>query len=488
MTTMNLARRFTETARRLPDKPAVLDDAGSHTYGAILAAARALAARVRAATPRDHVAIVTPTSGAFPVAYFGVLLADKVPVPLNYLLDAATLGLVARDAGFDTVVASRFFERLVPALGAKPIFVEDPLPPPQESLEPARGSDDAAMLLYTSGTTGVPKGVVLTHRNLVRNVESSYEHLSIPEDYVFLGVLPFFHSFGITTSMLLPLLRGCSAVYVAKFSPQRVLEAIARHRVTVAFAVASMFRALLRTGRPPDLDLSHLRLPIAGGEALGVPLARRFQEVMGIPLLEGYGLTETSPTVSVNLPDRHRLGSVGPMLSWVEAQVADDQERPLPAGAEGELWLRGDCVTPGYYRRPADNAAAFAPGGWFRTGDLARIDADRFLWITGRKKDLIISAGEKISPNEVESVLHQHPAVFEAAVIGVPDETRGEVAKAFITLREGAKADAAELAAFCRERLARYKVPALFEFHSELPHSPTGKVLKLALRKAEGLP
>jgi long-chain acyl-CoA synthetase len=483
---MNLASRFVEITQRYSHKAAVIDDAGSTTYEAILAAARAVAAKVRATTSRDHVAVVTPTSVAFPIAYFGVVLADKIPVPLNFLLDTATLGLVARDAGFDTIVASRFFERLVTALGAKPVFVEDPLPPSTEPISLRRGGDDAATLLYTSGTTGIPKGAILTHRNFVRNVESSYEHFNIPDDYVFLGMLPFFHSFGITSSMLLPLLRGCTAVYVAKFSPQRVIEAIARHKVTIAFAVASMFRALLRTGRPPGLDLSHLRFPIAGGEALGVPLAQRFEEVMGIPLLEGYGLTETSPTVAVNLPGRHKLGSVGPMLNWVEAQVADDHDQPLPTGAEGELWLRGDCVMPGYHQRPEETAAAFAPGGWFRTGDLARIDADRFLWITGRKKDLIISAGEKISPNEVESVLHQHPAVFEAAVIGVPDETRGEVPKAFITLREGAKADAAELAAFCRERLARYQVPALFDFRPELPHSPTGKVLKLALRRAEG--
>jgi len=483
---MNVAARFVEIAQQYAHKTAVIDDTGSYTYAAILAAARAVAAKVRATTTREHVGVVTPTSVAFPIAYFGVVLADKIPVPLNFLLDTATLSLVARDAGFDTIVASRYFERLVSALGAKPIFVEDPLPPSAEPVSLRRDADDAATLLYTSGTTGIPKGAILTHRNFIRNVESSYEHFDIPDDYVFLGVLPFFHSFGITTSMLLPLLRGCTAVYVAKFSPQRVIEALAQHKVTIAFAVASMFRVLLRTGRPPGLDLSHLRFPIAGGEALGVPLARRFEEVMGIPLLEGYGLTETSPTVAVNLPGRQKLGSVGPMLNWVEAQVVDDHDQPVPTGADGELWLRGDSVTPGYHNRPEETAAAFAPGGWFRTGDLARIDADRFLWITGRKKDLIISAGEKISPNEVEAVLHQHPAVFEAAVIGVPDTTRGEVPKAFITLREGAKADAAELAAFCRDRLARYMVPALFEFRPELPHSPTGKVLKLALRKAEG--
>jgi long-chain acyl-CoA synthetase len=484
--TENLAIRFAETARRLPAKTAVFDDAGSHTYGAILAAAQAVAARVRSVTDRGHVGVLAPTSAAFPIAYFGVLLADKVPVPLNFLVDPPTLGLLARDAGFDAIVGSRAFERLVQALGARAVFVEDPLPPGRP-VEPVRGGDDAATLLYTSGTTGVPKGVVLTHRNLVRNVASCNQHISLSADNVFLGVLPLFHAFGITTSLLLPFLLGCSTVCVPRFSPQKVLEAIARHRVTIAFAVASMYRAMMRAGRPEGLDLSSLRLPIAGGEALGADLAARFRQIFGPALLEGFGLTETSPVVAVNVPGRCRPGSVGQLLPWVEAAIVDHHGRPLPPGAQGELWLRGDCITPGYHNRPEETAAVFAPGGWLRTGDLVRLDADGYLWITGRKKDLIISGGENISPNDIEAVLHQHPAVFEAAVIGIPDETRGEVPKAFIVLREGAAADRGDLAAFCRQRLPRYKAPAAFEFRAELPHSPTGKVLKLELRKAEGL-
>ena len=178
---------------------------------------------------------------------------------------------------------------------------------------------------------------------------------------------------------------------------------------------------------------------------------------------------------------------MGKLLPGVEARVVDDADRPVPAGAEGELHLRGECVTPGYHNRPQETAAALAPGGWLRTGDLARLDADGYLWITGRKKDLIISGGENFSPNEIESVLHQHPAVAEAAVIGVPDPSRGEVPKAYVVLREGASAQAADLAAWCRQRLSRFKLPAAYEFRSELPHTPTGKVHKLMLRKAEGL-
>ena len=515
---MNLALRFAEVARRLPAKPAIIDDAGAHTYAAVLAAARAVAASVRHTTDCLHVAIAAPTSAAFPIAYFGVLLADRVPVPLNFLLDPAALGLVARDAGFDTVVGSRLFEGLAQALGAKAIFVDDVPHGPAAPFEPAapsepaadaagdspgapapgskkespspqltRGGGDAATLLYTSGTMGLPKGVILSHRNLLRNVESCSEHLALSEDNVFLGVLPFFHAFGLTTSLLLPMALGCSTVCVPRFSPQKVLEAIARHKVTVGFAVASMYRAMIRAGRPQGLDLKSLRLPIAGGEALGAAISDRFRECFGAAILEGYGLTETSPVVAVNVPDRSRPGSVGRLLTWVEARIADDDGRPVPAGAEGELCLRGDCVMPGYHNRPEETAAALAPGGWLRTGDLARLDDDGYLWITGRKKDLIISGGENIAPTEIESVLHQHPAVAEAAVIGVPDASRGEVPKAYVVLREGAGATASDLAAHCRQRLPRYKLPAAYEFRPELPHTPTGKVHKLPLRQAEGL-
>ncbi|MBM4037545.1 MAG: long-chain fatty acid--CoA ligase [Planctomycetes bacterium] len=484
---MNLATQFAATARRLPDKVAVADDAGEHTYRALLAAAEALAGRIRSATERQTVGLLAPTCAAFPVGYFATLLADKVPVPLNFLFDAKTLAFVAADAAFDTVVAARAFANLVPMIGAKAVFVEDPAEPPAEARLPRRGGDDVATILYTSGTTGLPKGVILTHRNFARNVESSTEHIGITEEDVFLGVLPFFHSFGITTSMLIPLLAGCSAALVARFSPHKMLEAVARHRATICFAVGSMFRVVLRAGRPPGLDLSSLKFAVAGGEALGAPTAAAFEATFGAPLLEGYGLTETSPVLAVNLPNRNRQGSVGPMLNWVQARVVDDADQPLPTGAEGELWVRGDCVTPGYHNRPEETAAAITPDGWLRTGDIARIDADGYLWITGRKKDLIISAGENISPNEIESVLHDHPAVLEAAVLGVPDPTRGEAPKAFVTLREGATASADDLAAFCRTRLPRFKVPTAFEFLPQLPHSATGKVHKLALKKTQGL-
>jgi len=485
--TMNLAEQFVDVARRLPDKQAVLDDVGTHSYGDLLAAAQAVAHAVRETTDRDHVGLVAPTSAAFPIAFFGILLADKVPVPLNFLLEVQSLAYMAQDAGFDTVVGMKFFEPVIDALGSKPIYLDAPLPLPATPLVPTRGDDDTAALLYTSGTLGVPKGVVLTHSNFSDNADSCFRHINVTQDDVLLGLLPLFHSFGLTTTMLLPLLGGCGAAYVSKFAPLRVFQVIAESHATIGFAVASMYRVLIQAGLEAKPDLSSMRFAIAGGEALGAPLSRKFEEVFDVPLLEGYGLTETAPVVAVNLPHRNRQGSVGVMLDWVEAQVVDDADQPLPPNQIGELWLRGKSIAPRYHNRPDEDAAAFTPDAWFRTGDMAKIDEERFLWITGRKKELIISAGENISPNEIEHVLELHPAVFEVAVLAVPHPTRGEAPKAYVVLNDGAQVVPHDLAVFCREHLPRFKVPVAFDFRPELPHSPTGKVHKLTLRRAEGL-
>jgi long-chain acyl-CoA synthetase len=482
---MNLALRFTATARNLRDKQAVCGETDSYTYGQLLAAAEAVARNVQHATDCRRVGLLAPTSAAFAVGYFGILLADRTPVPLNFLQDAASLDFVATDAGFDTIVADRSFDRFVAELGTKHLFIGESACPVGRALEPVvRSGDDEATILYTSGSTGRPKGVVLTHRNLLRNFESSCEHIDLDGDDVVLGMLPLFHSFGIMTSVLMPLLLGCSVVYMPRFSPGKFFRAVGRYGVTRCFAVASMVRLLVRAGRKNRADLSSLRSAFAGGESLGGAVCEQFEELFGAPLLEGYGLTETSPVVAFNQPGGNRRGSVGKMLSWVEAMVVDDSGQPVSPGDEGELWLRGDCVTQGYNNRYEETTAAFAPGRWLKTGDLVRIDGDGHLWITGRKKDLIISAGENISPAEIENVLREHRAVHEAAVVGVPDVSRGEVPKAFVSLEAGQEVGINELTEFCRNRLPRHKIPASFELLTELPHGPTGKIDKRCLQQA----
>jgi len=480
--TTNIANRFVAVSRSLSEKEAIRDETDSYTYGQLLTAAEAVARNVQEATDCRRVGLLAPISAAFVAGYFGILLADRTPVPLNFLLDAASLDFVAADAGFDTVVAARSFDRLVSDMGTRQLFIGESLCPVGLPLVPAsRGGDDEATILYTSGSTGRPKGVVLTHRNLLRNFESSCEHIDLESDDVVLGMLPLFHSFGIMTSVLMPLLLGCSVVYMGRFSPGKFFRAVGAHGVTMCFAVASMIRVLVRAGQKKSQDLSSLRSAFAGGEALGAAVCEQFEELFGVPLLEGYGLTETSPVVAFNQPGRNCRGSVGKMLGWVDAMVVDDSGQAVSPGNEGELWVRGDCVTRGYHNRPDETTAAFAPGRWFQTGDLVRIDGDGYLWITGRKKDLIISAGENISPGEIENVLGEHPAVHEAAVVGVPDDSRGEAPMAYVSLEPGCEANVNELAEFCRQRLRRHKIPAVFEFLSELPHGPTGKIDKRRL-------
>jgi len=472
-----------QMAQSAPDKQAVSDESISLTYSQLLAAAMVAASDVRAASDCQRVGLLAPTSAAFAVGYFGILLADRTPVPLNFLLDPASMDFAADDAGFDLMLTVRPFEQLAGACKTRCVFigesnVEEFKPP----APPRRGDDDEAAVLYTSGSTGRPKGVILTHRNLLRNFASSCEHIELGGDDVILGMLPLFHSFGIMTSVLMPLLLGCSVVYMPRFSPGKFFKAVEQHGVTMCFAVASMARVLLRAGRRNSADLSSLRSVFAGGEALGTAVCEQFEELFGAPLLEGYGLTETSPVVAFNQPESNRQGSVGKLLNWVEALVVDDSGQPVPSGDEGELWLRGECVTQGYHNRPDENDLAFASDKWFQTGDLVRIDPDGHLWITGRKKDLIISAGENISPAEIENTLREHHAVQEAAVVGVPDASRGEVPKAFILLEAEQEAAEFELAEFCRQRLARHKIPAQFEFIAEMPHGPTGKIDKKRLQ------
>jgi len=298
-------------------------------------------------------------------------------------------------------------------------------------------------------------------------------------DDTFLCLLPFFHTYAITGTFLLPALNGSKMVLVDRFQPLKVLKMIADHGVTCFLAIPSMYRVL--AGTEGDFDVSSLRFPISGGEPLPVAVAEAFRERFGVDVFEGYGQTEASPVVSLNVPGARKLGSVGRPLPGVEVSVWSDENQPVPPGTVGELVVRGENVMQGYHRLPEETAATVA-GGWLHTGDLGAMDDDGFLTITGRKKELIISAGENIFPREIEEALIQHPSVREVAVVGVPDEVRGEVPKAFVIPAEGARVDERELRGFCRERIAGYKVPKTFEIVDDLPRTPSGKVLKRMLK------
>jgi long-chain acyl-CoA synthetase len=313
-------------------------------------------------------------------------------------------------------------------------------------------------------------------------VDAAIQHAQLRGSHKFLGVIPLFHGFGVTGTMLAPVQLGAPVVYIGRFSPVAALTAIRQHKLSILVGVPSMFATFLRLKDASADDFSHVYAAITGGEPNPQTLRDAFQQRFGIPLLEGYGLTETSPIVALNTPHEHRPGSVGKMVPGASARIVDEQGNAVPVGEIGEVWLKGPMIMKGYHNLPEATAEALTADGYFKTGDLGRMDADGFLYITGRKKDMIIVSGEKAYPREIEDVLLQHPTVAEAAVLGKKDPSRGEVVVAFVVPREGQEIQPDALRDFCRQKgLVPWKTPREIFIAPELPRSPTGKVLKREL-------
>lgn len=487
-------------ARDEPDRPAIADGLHSQDYGGVARAACRIAGHLRSLTRREQVMLMLPASTGFVDAFCGILGSAKAAVPLNFLLSPAELAGVVADCDADLLLTcGELASRIPPASlsaarpGVRVRLVEDllaarpPETPGVETLAADRSEDDLAVLLYTSGTVAEPKGVMLTHGNLRANVLGCIEHLRMRRDHAFGGVIPLFHSFGMTATMLAPLTLGARAVYLPRFSPGGLVGTCRRERISVLMAVPSMYAAALRLADATPEDFASIDLAVAGGEALPMGVYEMFLERFGVPILQGYGMTEASPVVAVNRPWDNRPGSVGRPLPRVEVRLADETGRPLTGNdLEGEILLRGPNVTAGYYNRQSQTREAFGRDGWFRTGDLGRLDEDGFLHIQGRKKDVLKIAGELVWPAEIEEALRSHPGVSEAAVIGMPSKTRGEVPAAFVVPASGRQLDETELRGFCRDRLAGYKVPRKIVFVDSLPRSVSGKILKRALRPPPG--
>ncbi len=343
--------------------------------------------------------------------------------------------------------------------------------------------DDEAIIIYTSGTTGRPKGVLLTHRNLIVNARQIADWLHFTPEDRFLCIMPLFHMNAVAVTTLTPLSVGASMVLSPKFSVRRHWSIISEYGVTTFGSVATMLSMLLNAypeGIPEGLDTSRLKFALCGSAPVPVPVMEQFEERFNCPVIEGYGLSECTCRATFNPPDeRRRLGSVGLPIGN-EMKIFDDEDRELPPGEIGEIVLRGENVMKGYFKNPEATRRAFRHG-WFHTGDLGYRDEDGFFYVVDRKSDMIIRGGENIYPREIDEVLYRHPAVREAATVGVPDELYGEAVKAFVVLKEGAECHPEELIAFCRERLADYKCPTLIEFIDEIPKGPTGKLLKREL-------
>ncbi|MFJ1614818.1 MULTISPECIES: long-chain fatty acid--CoA ligase [unclassified Streptomyces] len=495
---LSVATVLGESARRYPDRVAVVDADTRLTYRELWARALRCAGALRASgvRPGDRVAVLLPNSADFLYAYYGALAAGAAVVPVHGLLVADEVAYVLRHSGSVALISGGplwpVAEEGARAAGVRAVrgvpTDGDPLPAP----EPA-APDDIAVVLYTSGTTGRPKGALLTHFNIVMNASvTAHDLLGLTGDDVILGCLPLFHSYGQTCAMNATLRAGATLVLMRRFSGAGALELLAAEGVSVFMGVPTMYHALVEaavqdaTARDDTTHRLTLRAAVSGGAALPVAVLERFEEAFATQVLEGYGLTETSPVATFNQPALgRRPGTVGHPVWGVEIGIADaaveDAVVLLPEGEVGEVVVRGHNVFAGYLDDPAATAAAVVDG-WFRTGDLGVRDEDGFLSIVDRKKDLVIRGGFNIYPREVEEVLVRHPAISEVAVIGVPDEARGEEICAVVVLRAEAGAVTEEdVIAWSRDRLGRHKYPRIVRFTETLPLGPTGKVLKRAL-------
>jgi long-chain acyl-CoA synthetase len=504
--TLSIASLLAESARRFPAKTAVICDSQRVTYAELWDQARRYAAVLqdRGIGPGDRVAMLMPNLPCFPMTYYGVLALGAVVVPIHSLLKAEEIAFVLTDAEISLLVcAAPLLGEGVPGakLAGVPLLAvlesDDPgierIEVLAQGFEPvrsyvAREAADDAVLLYTSGTTGKPKGAVLSHLNMVMNAQlSSAQILELVGDDVILAVLPLFHSFGQTCVMNASFFRGTTMVMMPRFDGVRALELMLEHGVTVFEGVPTMYISLLEAARK-DPRRPRLRNAISGGASLPITVIEAFHEVFDVDIYEGYGLSETAPVATFNQPVYGRkAGTVGCAIWGVEVEIArpeiEEAIELLPVGELGEVVIRGHNVMTRYHNRPEATAAAIVDG-WFRSGDLGTLDADGFVTIVDRKKDMVLRGGFNVYPREVEEALLRHPAIAQVAVIAVPDERYGEEVCAVVILAPDLDPSAeleAQIIAWSRERLAAYKYPRLVRFVDALPLGPSGKVLKREL-------
>ncbi|MBF6593229.1 MAG: long-chain fatty acid--CoA ligase [Thermaceae bacterium] len=478
--------------------------------------------------PGDRVAIMLPNSPQFVMAFFGTLAAGAVCVNVNPLYTPRELQHQLKDAGAETfVVLDTLWPRYAEIEGevsVKRVFttgIQDYLPFPKNLLYPVKmrrekrwvklpahpkrldfkkalksaapvepylaKPDDLALLQYTGGTTGVSKGAMLSHRNLVANV---YQNIAwSPESRaeegkgVMLTAIPLFHVYGMTVAMNFGLALGYKLVLLPRPEVAACVEAIEKHQVTHFPGVPTLYVGFNHFPGIEKRKIDTVQMCNSGSAPLPLEVIEQFEKLTGAKLLEGYGLTEAAPVTHANpVSGERRAGSVGLPLPGIDAAVVDDDLHELAVGEVGELAIRGPNVMLGYWQRPEETAKVIKID-WLLTGDLARMDEDGYFYIVDRKKDMIIAGGYNVYPREVEEVLYAHPAVLEAAVVGAPDEYRGETVAAFVVFKLGQSASQEDLDKFCRERLAAYKIPRIYHFRSELPKSAVGKVLRRNLRE-----
>jgi long-chain acyl-CoA synthetase len=507
---LNLASILRNSARTFPDKPALVVGEMALPYRVVHDYAQRLAGGLASLGVHrgQKIALLLPNVPHFTIAYYAAQYVGAVVVPLNVLLTADEIAYHLADSEAVTLVVWEGFLEQAQAGAARVstckhlvVARQNPgdatAPPGAISMMkliadskpvtdlPDTNPDDTAVILYTSGTTGKPKGAELTHFNLFYNAEySSTRLMHMPPDTVSLCTLPLFHSFGQTVVQNGTLRVGGTIVLLPRFEPKVAFELMHKHKVTFFAGVPTMYFALLHYPEAGQYDLSNLRCCASGGAAMPVEVMKAFDEKYRVNILEGYGLSETSPVASFNVLDRpKKAGSIGIPIEGVEFRLVDDKGAVLDGpDVPGEIHIKGHNVMKGYYRRPEATAEAIKDG-WFATGDIAQRDADGYYYIVDRKKDMIIRGGFNVYPREIEELLYAHPAVAEAAVIGVPHPSHGEEVKAVIACKAGQTCTAEAIIEYCKQKLAAYKYPRIVEFVDALPKGPTGKILKRELRK-----
>jgi long-chain acyl-CoA synthetase len=490
---MNLATAFAASVEKRPDKIALYWGESEFTYATLSAQSRAVAAELTGkfgVKPGDRVALWVKNCPEFVSSVFGILSSGGVVVPINNFFKPAEVSYIVNDSGANVLITgaelaahSDTLKAARPTLNILRVeqFATIGTTGLRFTVRDSLAESDLAALLYTSGTTGHPKGAMLTHGNFLHNVASCVAALTVREDDRIVVALPQFHSFMFTVGTLLPVLCGGGILLLKTLHPfKSVLEEIARHRGTILPAVPSFYRALLAV---PEFGRLPLRLCVSGGAPLPVEVFNEFTRKFPFPLREGYGPTESSPVATVNpIYGINKPGSIGKPIPNVELSIRDEAGQELPVGAIGEICIRGGNVMRGYWNQPEETAKVLRDG-WLYTGDVGYRDADGYYYITDRKKDMLLVNGNNVYPREIEEIIYQFPGIKETAVIGVPDARRGERPVAFVIAAEGQVIEEKALLQFVRSKLADYKVPKRVIFVAALPRNATGKILKTELRK-----
>ena len=504
---LNLATILEESTARNPDKVAIILDDFKLTYAQLNAAANQVANGLREAgiAPGERVGMMLPNVPQFPIIYFGILKAGCIAVPMNVLLKAPEIEYYLGDSEASALFYFDMFAKEA-VEGASRVSsvktkIQVPLAPggavPDGSVDfgeftkgkaptfdtVATEADDICLLIYTSGTTGKPKGAALTNFNLFMCCHHGTHIFEFnQDDDVIMATLPMFHSFGLSNVVNGSIHGGITMTLLPRFDADKALEIIQRDKVTLFLGVPTMYFAMLNHPERSTYDLSTLRLCVSGGASIPGEVIKAWEQATGTKILEGYGLSETSPTATFNQLDvGQKVGSIGTPVWGVEVKIFDENDKEVAQGERGEIVIKGHNIMKEYWRKPEATAETIK-NGWFHSGDIGYVDEEGFLFIVDRKKEMIIRGGFNVYPREIEEVIYAFPAVAEAAVIGVPDEKFGEEVVAVVAPKPGETIDVDELKAFVKERVAAYKYPRTIEVVKELPKGPTGKIMKREIK------